>query len=79
MSPATTPKVRWTAINRGAVLHMLGLNFVRERVMRRHYGFVTAIPFKEIYHPPSFKEKSLEGTFQCVSVMQWYANKVHFL
>jgi len=58
---------------------MLGLNFVRERVMRRHYGFETRIPFIQYYHPESFKVKSLEGTWRCDKVMQWYASKVHFL
>jgi len=67
---------RWTAINRGAVLHMLGLNLVRERIMRRHYGFAITSPFIEDKDPERLKFRDINGDLMCKNVMRWYAHKV---
>jgi len=55
---------------------MLGLNFVRERIMRRAYGFTISHPFIEGYHPERFKFMCVSGVWRCDQVMEWYAHKV---
>jgi succinate dehydrogenase/fumarate reductase flavoprotein subunit len=62
---------------RGAVLHKLGLNIVKERIMRRHYG-VGAIraPFKHGKDPIHLKGLDAAGEAVCQDVMHWYAYKV---
>jgi len=62
---------------RGAVLQKMGLNFVKERVMRRHYGVSHNRPFKHGMDPISLKDTNAAGTVVCRSVMKWYVNKVY--
>lgn len=68
---------RYSAIMRGAVLHRMGFNFVKERIMRRNYG-VTYIktPFEPGVDPEHLKEISISGLPACRDVMRWYAKKV---
>ena len=67
----------WTAITRGAVLHKLGLKYVHERVLRRHYGIVSTVPFEENVHPAHLKIIDLDGKTKCGCVMDWFAKKVN--
>lgn len=63
---------------RGAVLHKMGLNYVKERLMRRHYGVSHNRPFEYGKDPISLKGTNAAGTVICRTVMKWYANKVYF-
>lgn len=65
-----------SAITRGAVLYKLGLNLVKEHVMRVHYGIATWVPFREDTHPEELRIISNNGNPVCKDVMKWYANKV---
>lgn len=65
-----------SSITRGAVLYKLGLNLVKEHVMRVHYGIATWVPF-EARHPKSLQIFCLDGTTMCKDVMWWYARKVY--
>src|SRR5271169_1963283 len=67
---------RMTAVARGAVMHKLGINYVKERVLRRHYGTVVTKPFVDGLHPDSLKSMHPDGVIRCSSVMLWYVNKV---
>ena len=62
---------------RGAVLHGLGLDLVKERLMRRSYGVVIRPVFRDGVHPEERKYRDEAGTFRCRGVMQWFARKVH--
>jgi hypothetical protein len=62
---------------RGAVLQKMGLNFVKERVMRRHYGVAHNRPFEYGVDPICLKDVNAAGTIICRSVMKWYVNKVY--
>ena len=75
-SSLATVNSRWTAITRGAVLHKLGLNYVHERVMRRHYGIVTFVPYDKARHPKKLRFKGMDGQWKCNNVMNWFAAKV---
>jgi hypothetical protein len=70
---------RYSAIMRGAVLYKLGLDFVKDRVMRVSYGTTVRIPFEEGYHPYSRKVVDYDGTAKCRGVMHWFAKKVSHL
>jgi len=61
---------------RGAVLYKLGLDFVKDRVMRASYGTVMRVPFREGYHPESRKEIDFDGKPRCSGVIHWFAKKV---
>jgi len=61
---------------RGAVLHKLGLNCVKERIMRRHYGVVYNKPFDSSKDPVERKGYNLRGEAVCKDSMRWYAKKV---
>ena len=61
---------------KGAVLHKLGLNAIKERVMRRHYGVEYKAPFEEGVHPEHLKTRNAAGTIVCRAACKWYANKV---
>jgi len=63
-----------SAIARGAVLYKLGLNLVKEHVMRVHYGVATWVPFKSD-HPKRLRIDCLDGSIMCKDVMMWYAKK----
>jgi len=64
---------------RGAVLYKLGLDLVKDRVMRVSYGTATRAPFREGYHPISRKVTDYEGSPKCTGVMHWFAKKVFAL
>jgi hypothetical protein len=68
---------RQSAIVRGAVLHRMGLDIVRERVMRANYGIDKAVPFDFGTHPLSRMMVGPDGVLRCCEVMHWYARKVH--
>jgi hypothetical protein len=70
-----TLEYRYSAIVKGAVLYKLGLDFVKERVLRMHYGIWMNPLFREGHHPQSKKYTALDGTVRCRGVMDWYANK----
>ena len=61
---------------RGAVLYKLGLDLVKDRVMRVSYGTAARVPFQEGYHPISRRVVDYEGNPRCTGVMHWFANKV---
>ena len=62
---------------RGAVLHKLGLNIVKERIMRRHYGVrYNRQGFKHGKDPIHLKGLDAAGEVVCQHVMRWYAYKV---
>jgi hypothetical protein len=62
---------------RGAVLHGLGMDLVKERLMRRSYGSEFQAIFKPDEHPESLKFiDDIDGQFRC-NTMKWYASKVH--
>jgi hypothetical protein len=62
---------------RGAVLHRLGLNIVKERIMRRHYGVsYNRTGFKQGKDPIHLKGVDVAGEVVCMDVMRWYAYKV---
>jgi hypothetical protein len=64
---------------RGAVLYKMGMNMVKERVMRRHYGLVISDKFREGYDPDELKFRGKDGTWRCRDILHWFANKVHSL
>ena len=60
---------------KGAIIHKLGLDLVRARIMRRHYGIVKARTFT--FGDPSYlKYTALDGKLMCRGVMDWYVRKV---
>lgn len=67
---------RYSAIMRGAVLHKMGMDYVKERIMRVHYGYSITKPFIEGYHPPERKYVGTAGDTRCDGIMRWFANKV---
>ena len=69
---------RYSAIMRGAVLHGLGLNLIKERNMRRSYGITTQPEFVNGVHPIGRRTVSpIDGSIRCKDVMRWYVTKVH--
>ena len=64
---------------RGAVLHKLGLDFVKERIMRFNYGVTQSSSFRAGYHPHSRKFIHIDGYPRCRGVMNWYAAKVLYI
>ena len=61
---------------RGAVLYKMGMNMVKERVMRRHYGLVISDIFREGYDPEALKFRGKDGSWRVKNVLHWFANKV---
>ena len=61
---------------RGAVLYKLGLDYVKDRVMRRSYGVPTSVIFRDGYHPISRRWVDAAGDTRCQGVMRWFATKV---
>lgn len=70
---------RTGAVMRGAVMHGLGLNLVRERLMRRSYGVVSQPIFRPGVDPQSRRFVDIAGVARCRGVMDWYARKAHNL
>jgi hypothetical protein len=64
---------------RGAVLYKLGLDFVKDRIMRRNYGVAMNVVFRPGYHPAHRRITGLDGVVRCENVMDWYGNKVYSL
>lgn len=61
---------------RGAVLRrVMGSDMVKERILRRHYGLSTSVPFREGYHLEALKFEGEDGTLRCQTV-DWIANRV---
>lgn len=60
---------------RGAVLYRLGVDLVKERVMRASYGTTMDPLFRSRYHPEDRRFKDCDGKERCASVMCWFANK----
>jgi hypothetical protein len=61
---------------KGAVLNGLGVNFVKERLMRRSYGVTVQPAFVEGEHSQSRRFVDVHGIVRCRDVMNWYAKKV---
>jgi hypothetical protein len=68
---------RLAAIALGSVLYSTGLKYVRERVLRRHYGIITKVDFEEGKHPPNLRIIDLDGKVKCRDVVHWFARKVN--
>lgn len=65
-----------SAIMQGAVLHGLGYNLVKERLIRRSYGVMSSPPFVKGEHPDELRFEDESGTARCRGVMEWFACKV---
>jgi hypothetical protein len=62
---------------KGAVLHKLGLNLVKRRVMRASYGFVGEPVFDPIEHEAQYRfSDPVDGNIRCKGVMKWCARRV---
>ena len=70
----TNMRRRYGAIMKGAVLHKLGLNFIKERIMRRNYGIEYSRAWKT-GDPREHTWTNPKGELRC-NVMKWYATKV---
>jgi hypothetical protein len=55
----------YTAIMRGAVLHKLGLDFVKNRMIRVSYGTENRVPFQEGRHLASRRVLDYDGLPRC--------------
>lgn len=60
----------------GAVLHGLGYNLVKERLIRRSYGVMSSPPFVKGEHPDELRYEDESGIARCRGVMEWFACKV---
>ena len=65
-----------SAIMQGAVLHGLGYNLVKERIIRRSYGVITSPEFVHGQHPENRRFQDESGKTRCRDVMEWFACKV---
>ena len=61
---------------KGAVLYKLGMDLVRERVLRRNYGTIMDMPFRGGQHPKERWILHFSGQARCHGVMYWFAKKV---
>jgi hypothetical protein len=61
---------------RGAVLHGLFVSAVKEGVMRRSYGLVTAPVFRVGIHHADRRYIDFSGVARCRDVMDWIALRV---
>ena len=68
---------RYSAIMRGAVLYKLGLDFVKERIARRHYGHAWNPNFIQGHHPEYRKFTNVDGWVLCSNAVDYYVKKVH--
>jgi len=62
---------------KGAVLHRLGMNFVKERLMRTNYGISVQKVFDPSIHPEHLKGVSKSGKTICRKGITWCAYKVY--
>jgi len=76
MSGAMLISSSHTAIMKGAVLYRLGMNSVRERVMRDNYGLSCTQIFRQRVHPESSKFIDPRGDLRTNKGVIWLANKV---
>lgn len=59
------------------MLHKVGLKFVEERLMRRHYGVeFRRRPFNHGSDPQYLYGIDPDGAEVCKEVLKWYASKV---
>jgi hypothetical protein len=70
-----TPSRGEMAIVRGAVLMGLNPRFVKQRVVRRTYGYECALAFEEELDPMELRTVSQDGDFYCNKRFQQYATK----
>jgi hypothetical protein len=70
------PSFVHSAIMRGAVLHGLGLNQIRERVMRTSYGVAANPVFVANRHPLNRRFVDVDGVTRCKEVMDWFTRRV---
>jgi hypothetical protein len=68
--------IRYGAIMRGAVLYRMGLNCVKDRLMRRNYGVVHQGKYKPGEHPEFLRAVNKAGMVVCNRAMEWCAYKV---
>lgn len=61
---------------KGAVLHKLGVDLVRTRMIKASYGTENLVSFQEGHHPESRKVLGYDGRLRCEGVMYWFAKKV---
>jgi hypothetical protein len=61
---------------RGAVLYKLGLDYVKDRVLRLSYGIQTNVLFRRDYHPVARRYVDFSGQLRCRGYMRWYAKRV---
>src|SRR5438552_2289578 len=61
---------------RGAVLYKLGLDFVKERIARRHYGHAWNPNFIQGHHPEFRKFTNVAGWVLCSNAVDYYVKKV---
>ena len=66
----------YSAIMRGAVLYKLGLDFVKERIARRHYGHAWNPNFIQGHHPEFRKFTNVAGWVLCSNAVDYYVKKV---
>jgi hypothetical protein len=71
------PMSGYSAIMKGAVLTGLGLNLIKERLMRRSYGVKSHTVFVAGQDPLSRRYVDVDGTVRCRDVMKWYVVRVH--
>lgn len=55
-------------------MHMLGMQLVKERVLRRHYGVEVTEVFQEGHHLEKFKYQAEDG-WRCSRILRWFGNK----
>src|SRR5579859_3969768 len=67
---------RMSAIMQGAILHGLGYNLVKERLIRRSYGVISSPEFVPGQHPEERKFHDESGTPRCKGMMEWFVCKV---
>ena len=61
---------------KGAVLYRLGMNSVKERMMRDNYGLSCNQIFRQGVHPESSKYVDARGEIRTNVGVEWIANKV---
>lgn len=68
---------RYSAIMRGAVLHKMGMDLVKERVLRTSYGTVLDDEFRFGHDPENRKFMHINGEWRCRGAMYWFMQKVN--
>ena len=55
----------------------MGVDIVKERMMRASYGIEKAVPFEFGRHPLSRLLVGPDGILRCSEVIHWYTKKVN--